>query len=105
MGNSNGKEKLDSLDRTSYNKTVKNAHIADNLLPTIFVIFGATGDLTRQKLIPALFHLYREELLPSLFQVVGFAADDLSDKEFQERVKETVRAKVPGEKEKKINEF
>ena len=84
---------------------MKNTHIADNLLPTIFVIFGATGDLTRQKLVPALFHLYREGLLPSLFQVIGFAFDDLSDEEFRERVRDIVRKKVPGAREKKINEF
>lgn len=84
---------------------MKNTQIADNLLPTIFVIFGATGDLTRQKLVPALFHLYREGFLPSLFQVIGFAFDDLTDEEFRERVKEIVRKKVPDATEKKINEF
>ena len=63
-------------------------------LPTIFVILGATGDLMRQKLIPALFHLYKEKKLPKLFQVVGFSRDSLSKEEFQHMVQEMVKAKV-----------
>ncbi|MDX1935150.1 MAG: glucose-6-phosphate dehydrogenase [Capsulimonadales bacterium] len=38
-----------------------------------FVLFGATGDLTRRKLLPALFRLYCEKLLPANFAIVGFA--------------------------------
>ncbi|MBI4086098.1 MAG: glucose-6-phosphate dehydrogenase [Candidatus Liptonbacteria bacterium] len=65
--------------------------------PTILVIFGATGDLTSRKLMPALFHLYRKKLLPPLFQVVGFSRQDLSDAEFQSRVKKTIgRSKKNG---------
>jgi glucose-6-phosphate 1-dehydrogenase len=38
---------------------------------TILVIFGASGDLTRRKLMPALYHLSREDLLPECFHVIG----------------------------------
>jgi len=41
--------------------------------PTIFVIFGASGDLTKRKLIPALFNQSIKGRLPKNFQVVGFA--------------------------------
>ena len=41
--------------------------------PCTIVIFGASGDLTARKLIPALYHLYKEKSLPSPFRVVGFA--------------------------------
>ena len=37
------------------------------------VIFGASGDLTSRKLIPALFNLFRRQRLPEQFQIVGFA--------------------------------
>ena len=37
------------------------------------VIFGASGDLTARKLIPALYHLYKENQMPPAFRVVGFA--------------------------------
>ena len=66
----------------------------ENLLPTIFVIFGATGDLTKQKLVPALFHLYREDVLPDMFQIAGFARQDLSDSTFQEYIAGIVKEKV-----------
>ena len=46
--------------------------------PTIFVLFGASGDLTKKKLLPALFHLYEGGLLPEEFAVVGVARRDLS---------------------------
>jgi len=77
----------------------------DNLLPTIFVIFGATGDLTKKKLIPALFHLYREGYLPSLFQVIGFARQDISHEEFRERAREAIRNSVRNARETDIRSF
>lgn len=56
-----------------------------------FVIFGATGDLTHRKLIPALFSLYLEGLLPANFAVVGFARRDWSDEDFREEMWRGVR--------------
>ena len=47
--------------------------------PCTIVIFGASGDLTARKLIPALYHLYREKQLPSPFRVVGFARREKTD--------------------------
>jgi glucose-6-phosphate 1-dehydrogenase len=41
--------------------------------PGIMVIFGASGDLTKRKLLPALFHLYQADLLPKQFAIVGVA--------------------------------
>jgi len=41
--------------------------------PCTIVIFGASGDLTARKLIPALYHLYLEKQLPNPFRIVGFA--------------------------------
>ncbi|RRA47703.1 glucose-6-phosphate dehydrogenase [Acidipila sp. EB88] len=46
--------------------------------PTVVVIFGASGDLTKRKLLPALFHLEEAGLLPEEFAVVGVARRDLS---------------------------
>jgi glucose-6-phosphate 1-dehydrogenase len=54
------------------------------------VVFGATGDLTARKLMPALYNLARERLLPSGFSVIGFARRDWSDEEFRERMKAAV---------------
>ena len=47
--------------------------------PAVLVIFGASGDLTKRKLIPALFHLYQSNLLPKQFAIVGVARRPLGD--------------------------
>ena len=54
--------------------------------PCIFVIFGATGDLTHRKLVPALYNLSREGLLPAHFACVGFARRDKSHDQFRKEL-------------------
>ena len=50
------------------------------------VIFGASGDLTRRKLIPAIYSLYRDRLLPEQFAVLGLDRQELDDEAFRERL-------------------
>ncbi len=50
--------------------------------PLVFVIFGASGDLTRRKLIPAIFELYKGKYLPEHFAVLGVSRSPLSDADF-----------------------
>ncbi len=52
--------------------------------PQAIVIFGASGDLARRKLLPALFHLFVEGLLPGDFAVVGYARTPMDDGAFRE---------------------
>jgi glucose-6-phosphate 1-dehydrogenase len=59
--------------------------------PCILTIFGASGDLTQRKLIPALYSLAFRRLLPSKFGIVGVARTQESDEEFRERMKEAVQ--------------
>jgi glucose-6-phosphate 1-dehydrogenase len=54
--------------------------------PCAMVIFGATGDLTKRKLIPALYNLIVHGLLPEAFAVVGVGRSELSDDEFRKRM-------------------
>src|SRR5947209_7891727 len=58
--------------------------------PQTVVIFGATGDLTHRKLIPALYNLGCSQLLPDKFAVVGFGRSDLSDDDFRNGLRESV---------------
>jgi glucose-6-phosphate 1-dehydrogenase len=51
--------------------------------PTAIVIFGASGDLTKRKLLPALYHLFLEGLLPARFAIVGYARSPMSDEDFR----------------------
>lgn len=50
----------------------------------VLVIFGATGDLTQRKLLPALFHLFKKKLLPEHFFIVAFSRRPYSSTDFQE---------------------
>jgi glucose-6-phosphate 1-dehydrogenase len=59
--------------------------------PCILVIFGASGDLTKRKLFPALYSLAFRRLLPEKFAVVGVARTKETDDEFRERMKEAVQ--------------
>lgn len=58
--------------------------------PCIVVIFGASGDLTKRKLLPALYRLVQERLLPAEFAIVGLARTEMSSDEFRARMKEAV---------------
>ncbi|MDB4951799.1 MAG: glucose-6-phosphate 1-dehydrogenase [Gemmatimonadetes bacterium] len=51
--------------------------------PLALVIFGATGDLTRRMLLPAVYRLFRQDLLPECFALVGVARDRQTDEEFR----------------------
>lgn len=51
---------------------------------TIIVIFGASGDLTCRKLIPALYHLFAGQLLPEDFAIIGASRSNYSDSSFRE---------------------
>ncbi len=51
------------------------------------VIFGASGDLTARKLIPAFYHLYKDKQMPPLFRVVGFARREKTDASWREELR------------------
>ncbi len=55
------------------------------------VIFGASGDLTERKLVPALYYLARERLLPAGFSVIGCARTAYTSEQFRERMRQGVR--------------
>ena len=57
------------------------------LEPCTIVIFGASGDLTARKLIPALYHLLAEKQMPSPFRVVGVARREKTDADFREELR------------------
>lgn len=61
-----------------------------NIDPCVVVIFGATGDLTGKRLVPALYNLGREGLLPPNFALVGFARREKEDPQFRSELKQSV---------------
>jgi len=56
----------------------------------VVTIFGASGDLTKRKLIPALYNLALEKRLPERFAVVGYARSDMTDEAFRDKMREAV---------------
>jgi glucose-6-phosphate 1-dehydrogenase len=76
--------------------------------PCVMVIFGATGDLTKRKLIPALYNLVVNDLLPEAFAIVGVGRSPLADDEFRRRMekdlKEFATSEVDGKKLKWLSQ-
>lgn len=58
--------------------------------PTIFALFGATGDLMQRKIVPALFHLFEKQELPSRVAFVGFSRKDILNNEFRNRLRDII---------------
>jgi glucose-6-phosphate 1-dehydrogenase len=54
--------------------------------PCVMVIFGASGDLTKRKLIPALYNLAKDNLLSKEFAVVGIARNEMSSEQFRDMI-------------------
>ncbi|MDO1605900.1 glucose-6-phosphate dehydrogenase [Lactobacillus sp. YT155] len=71
--------------------------------PTLFIIFGGSGDLAHRKLYPALFNLYRNGYINEKFAVIGTARRDWSDDFFRDTVKESLKKFC--EDEKTVDEF
>ncbi len=63
--------------------------------PCLMVIFGGSGDLTQRKLIPALYNLRRDDLLPESFAVIAFAARELDHTAYRAVLGEELRKHVP----------
>src|SRR5256886_7824096 len=58
--------------------------------PTTLAIFGATGDLAKRKLLPAIYNLAHEGALPERFSVMGVSPGDTGDEGFQELARESI---------------
>jgi glucose-6-phosphate 1-dehydrogenase len=65
--------------------------------PCVLVVFGASGDLTSRKLMPAIEQLALKRLLPAAFAVVGVARTEMDDDDFHQRMREAVKDENGGE--------
>jgi glucose-6-phosphate 1-dehydrogenase len=70
----------------------------------LIVIFGASGDLTRRKLVPALFNLMKQNLLPEKFAVLGVGRTEMNDASFRDEMKSAIAtfSEIQTTKEKEI---
>jgi glucose-6-phosphate 1-dehydrogenase len=62
----------------------------DNNIPTIFAAFGASGDLMRRKVLPALYYSFTRGELPEHFRVIGFSRRPWTDAHFRAYVQEVI---------------
>src|SRR5438067_262862 len=58
--------------------------------PCAMVIFGGSGDLTRRKLVPALYNLSRKRMIPGGFTILGISRSPMKDEEYRSRLREWV---------------
>lgn len=73
--------------------------------PTVFVVFGATGDLARRMVLPALFRLAQQDLLPANWRVIGNGRGQVSDEQFRHRVREALEEFGPRPEEGPWQDF
>ena len=59
--------------------------------PCVMVIFGASGDLTKRKLLPALHNIAASNLLPEKFAIVGFAIDQMDTEQFRQHLSDDIQ--------------
>ena len=74
-------------------------------IPTVLVIFGATGDLMKKKIAPALFHLYQKQKTPQLFRIIGVSRRSMDNVSFQDYVKKLLFSISPAYDAKKVDQF
>src|ERR1700743_1552653 len=58
--------------------------------PTIFIIFGGTGDLNARKIAPALYNLFLDGWLPKQFSIIGTGRTKLSDEDFRKKLHDDI---------------
>src|SRR5689334_23468281 len=56
----------------------------------VLVVFGATGDLARRKLLPGLFHLAAAGLMPDRYQIIGVSPQDMTGKQFRDLARQAI---------------
>lgn len=71
----------------------------------IYVIFGASGDLTKRKLVPAIYSLYVQKLLAENFMLIGVSRTDFSDEEFRLSMADALEQSNEVSDKEKINSF
>ena len=73
----------------------------------VVVIFGASGDLTKRKLMPALFALFKQGLLSDEFAILGTSRSPYSDDDYREKVREDIKTygRAKGNDKKYLDSF
>ena len=73
--------------------------------PCVMVIFGATGDLTKRKLFPALYNLAKENFLPEKFAIVGVGRQELETDDFRNKIMADLKEFIGSSPDEKVLEW
>lgn len=73
--------------------------------PFSFVLFGASGNLAKLKIYPALYVLALKKRLPKDYAIVGYARTDMTDAEFKKLIEESIHAQMPEVNKKVLDDF
>lgn len=91
---------------SSYNaRQTKSENIMNNTDNHIYVIFGASGDLTQRKLIPAIYALFVQNMLPEKFILLGVSRTDFIDTTFRDNMKSAIKEHAEINNLSKIDDF
>ena len=85
------KRRIEDVSATKYLQTCDIPAPEVRVSPFTLVIFGGTGDLSKRKLLPALFHIYLEKEFPEEFSILGVGGSPLSDEEYRGVVEKALR--------------
>ena len=70
--------------------------IRDSLdTPTLFILYGGTGDLAKRMVLPAIYELFIRDLLPKAFRLVGNGRGDVAHESFRDRIRESLTEFAP----------
>src|SRR5579859_3178869 len=75
--------------------TLSSAEVPQKASPCVMVIFGASGDLTKRKLLPALANLAQEGVLSQQFAIIGFSFDSMTTDSFREQLTAEMKEFAP----------
>jgi len=75
---------------TSDETTSRLGEVRKPVEPCSIVIFGASGDLTSRKLIPALYHLHKEKQMPADYRIIGFARREKTDDSWRQELRQAL---------------
>ncbi|MBK8464417.1 MAG: glucose-6-phosphate dehydrogenase [Chloracidobacterium sp.] len=70
--------------------------------PCVMVIFGATGDLTKRKLFPALYNLAKDDFLPHSFAIIGVGRQEMTSEAYRKQMIEHLREFIPNGPDAKV---
>jgi glucose-6-phosphate 1-dehydrogenase len=73
--------------------------------PTVIILYGATGDLAKRMVLPAIYELFGRDLLPKAFRLVGNGRGDVAHEDFRERIRESLAEFAPEADLTRLDEF